>query len=281
MRRALLVIAVGGLAACGDIPQPFRHEGAPGALARPKMTRGVTVRPLDTETGGTALADAMVRALEDQEVPALVHAGPAFGHVIDGTVEDRGNALAVRWTLKAPDGHAAAAHLQTVSKAALVKPDPLQLKRLAAEAAAALSHPLSDPDALPATAEPLPPDSRISVKVIPLRGLPGDGDKALTVAMKRALDRSGLLVKDEDPDYMVEGKVTVASGLPGEDTVTVAWTIKRTKGGAVLGDIGQDGAVPRGRLSQSWGLMARDIAEGGAVGVVEVVDADTGGARRK
>jgi hypothetical protein len=80
---------------------------------------------------------------------------------------------------------------------------------------------------------------------------------------------------------MVEGKVTVAPGLPGEDTVTVAWVVKRADGGAELGNIGQSGGVPRGRLSQPWGTLARAIAEGGAAGVVQVVLADTGGNRRR
>jgi hypothetical protein len=119
------------------------------------------------------------------------------------------------------------------------------------------------------------------VTMAPLHGLPGDGDKTLTAALKRALERSGLVVKDEGAAYMVEGKVTVAPGLPGEDTVTVAWILKRVEDGTQLANIGQSGAVPRGRLAGPWGSLARDIAEGGAAGLMEVIRADTGMARRK
>lgn len=280
---AMLVMLVAGLAGCGDIPQPFRHEGPPGGLARPKLTRGVVVRAPETDANGQAMAESLVKALEEQEIPAQVHAGPAFGHVIEGVVHEDGPMLAVRWSLKAPDGTQAATHVEVLPKAVAVKADPVQLKRAAAETARALSLPLADPDARPETANgaAITADSRSTVQVRPLRGLPGDGDKSLTNALKRALERAGLKVVDASPEYFVEGAVSVAPGLPGEDTVTVVWTVKRTKDGSPLGNIDQGGAVPKGRLSGPWGLLARDIAEGGATGLVEVVRADISGAKRK
>lgn len=275
---AALVLAAMGLAACGDIPQPFRHDedGVP-RLARPKMTRGVTIHPPEDSAQGRALADSLVRALEDQDVPALVSDGPAFGHVIDGTLNDGGKTVSVRWVLKSPDGSQTATATHTIAKASLEQNNPAILKRSAATAAVALAAPLADPDAQP-TANPGPTavDNRPTVAVIALKGLPGDGDTALTAAIRRALGRGGLLVKDEGADYMVQGMVGVAAGRPGEDIVSVSWVVRRGDG-AELGRISQDGSIPRGRLAQSWGTLARDIAEGGAAGVVEVVLADTGG----
>lgn len=282
IRRAFaLVLLVAGTSACGDIPQPFRHEGTPDNLARPKMARGVTVRPPEGVDFSQAMAEALVRALEEQEVPALVQDGAAFGHVIESNAEDLGTAMAVRWTLKTPEGETAASNTQTIPKLVLTKADPKQMTRLAANAAAVLARPLADPDAVPQkSAAPVAADTRIPVAVAPLHGLPGDGDKSLTAALKRALERNGLVVKDEGAAYMVEGKVTVAAGLPNEDTVTLAWVLKRVEGGAQLANIGQSGAVPRGKLSGAWGTLARDMAEGGAAGLMEVIRADSGTNRR-
>ena len=58
MRKAAVlgsVLVAALAAACGDIPQPFRHddEGVP-RLARPKMTRGVTIRPPEPTPEGRA-----------------------------------------------------------------------------------------------------------------------------------------------------------------------------------------------------------------------------------
>ncbi|MBC7906228.1 MAG: hypothetical protein H7Y60_05710 [Rhodospirillaceae bacterium] len=283
IRRSLaLMLLVTCTAGCGDIPQPFRHEGQPDSLARPKLTRGVTVRPPEGMDNSQAVAQALVRALGEQEVPALVHEGPAFGHVIESSAEDLGSIVGVRWTLKTPEGETAASNFQSIPKTILTKADPKQMTRLAAGAAAVLARPLADPDAQAVKAAgPAAVDTRIPVMLVPLQGLPGDGDKSMTAALRRALERSGMVVKDDGAPYVIEGKVTVAPGLPGEDTVTVAWILKRVEGGVQLANIGQSGAVPRGRLAGPWGSLARDIAEGGAAGLMDVIRADTGAARRK
>lgn len=278
-----LTAAAAALAACGEIPQPFRHDDEVPRLARPKMMRAVTVRPPSPDAKGKALAEALARAFEDQEVPAVVGDGSAFGHVVEGSLSDDGQVIDVRWTLKAPDGTKAASAVQTVRRATLAQNNSVLMKRNASAAALTLAAPLADPDGLPIQApQPMAAaDTRPKVAVVPLRGLPGDGDKALTEAIRRALGRGGVLVKDDGADYMVEGRVTIAPGLPGEETVAVAWTVRRASDKAELGSVAQDGSVPRGRLSQSWGSLARDIAEGGAAGVIQVVLADRDSAKRK
>lgn len=286
-QRAILGAVLGAalVAACGDIPQPFRHDddGVP-RLARPKMTRGVTIRPPEPTPEGRALAEALVRALEEQEVPALVSDVHAFGYVVEGELADGPKGALVRWTLKAPDGTEAARADQPVVAPPPGRDAPVLMKRAALPAAALLARPLDDPDAMPAHAAPAATveDKRPTASILPLRGLPGDGDKALTEALKRALGRAGLRVKDDGGDYVVEGRVSVTPGRPGEDMVGVVWIVRDgSAGNPELGRINQDGAVPRGRLSQNWGSMARDIAEGGAAGVAQVVLADTGGTGKR
>lgn len=273
------------VAACGDIPQPFRHDddGVP-RLARPKMTRGVTIRPPDSTPEGRAQAEALVRALEEQEVPALVSDAHAFGYVIEGEMRDAAKGQIVRWTLKAPDGTEAANADQPVIAPPPGREGPVLMKRAAMPAATMLARPLDDPDAVPTRAAPqmAAEDKRPTASILPLHGLPGDGDKTLAEALKRALGRAGLRVTDDGGDYVVEGRISVTPGRPGEDLVGVAWIVRSgAAGNSELGRINQDGAVPRGRLSQSWGTMARDIAEGGAAGVAQVVLADTGGTGKR
>ena len=67
------------LAACGDMPQPFRHEGLNTAVA-PPGPRGVVVRPPDDSQNGTALAQAIVKRLADQDIPASIRSAAYCTH---------------------------------------------------------------------------------------------------------------------------------------------------------------------------------------------------------
>lgn len=283
LRPSLLtaLAAAALLAGCGDIPQPFRHDGQARPLARPKMTRGVAVRPPDNPAG-EMLAQALVRALEEQEVPALVQTGPAFGYQIEGRVDDLGPVLDAFWVLKTPEGGTAAQTRQSVPKRLLEPSEAKPLTRAAGPSAQLLAAPLVDPDSLPdpSRRQTAAAEIRPLVRLAPLRGLPGDGDKSLTEAMRRALERSGVAVAQSGGAYVLEGRVAVVPGLANEDTVTVTWVLKRAEGGGEIATVGQSGAVPRGRLSLPWGALARDIAEGGASGVIQAVRADGNSAAR-
>lgn len=273
-RAAWIAVLVSLVAGCGDIPQPFRHDGEPSLLARPKMTRGVAIRPPAEGDEGEMIAQSLVQAFEQQDIPALVQTGQAFGYQVEGQAEDRGSVLDVTWVLKGPDGTAAATSRQVVPKALLVAADAKSLKRTADASALALSLPLADPDAQPVAQPRSDADSRPQVRITPLRGLPGDGDRALFEAMRTALIRNHLKIADDGATYVIEGRVTVAPGSANEDMVTVAWVLKRSEDGKEVANIAQSGAVPKGRLNQSWGSLARDIAEGGASGIEQGIRAD-------
>lgn len=256
MRRlAFPVLMVAVLAGCGEVPQPFRHEGPGPNLTRPKMARGITIRPVaDTDPD---LADAVIKALELHEVPASKTAGPAFGHVLEAVPSPAG----LQWMLTPPGGEPAPVYAHAVPR------DPRAQRRAAEDTATALSHRLSDPDALPPPGKAAP--KRPSLKLVPVRGLPGDGDAALTTATRRALERSGFPLAD-DADYSIEARTGVTPLKQGEELLAITWVVK-ARDGKELASIGQEGAVPKGRLSSPWGGLARDIAEGSVAGIIQVV----------
>lgn len=270
-RRFGLLLLAASVTGCGEIPQPFRHAGPPPPLTRPKLARGLTVRPIDGLPDGTALAEALIKALEVHEVPAVVRAGPAFGHVVEAEAGERGGQRGLTWLLRAPGGDAAPIRFQPLPPTAWAGLGPAAVKREADATAQALAARLTDPDLSP-RGNATPAAVRPSVTVKPFKGLPGDGDAMLARATRQALDRAGMDVRDQGGDYGVEARLSVIPGLPGEETVVVSWTV-RDKAGAELATIDQEGVVPRGRLESPWGALARDIAEGGAAGVREVVKA--------
>lgn len=264
MRRIALLLPVLLLAACGDIPQPFRHEGANLAVA-PVAARGVVVRPLDPTPRSSQLADAIVRRLLAAEIPASTREVVAGAWVIRGAVETDDAAAALHWTLSRSGGEVLGGVEQKIPAGAWSRATPKTIERIAAEVVDKLMDSLHGGTA-PATEVAGP-----AIRLLPLTGLPGDGDTALAAAMRTMLKRGGLRVVEGDADFLLRGQVTVTPGRSGDEVLAVAWTVAR--GGEDLGTSAQQGAVPKGRLAGPWGSLASDIAAGGADGVSEIVRA--------
>jgi hypothetical protein len=252
------------LTGCGDIPQPFRHEG-PNLAVAPVAARGVVVRPLDQSSRGVQLAEAIVRHLLEAEIPASTREVVAGAWVISGAVESSATAASLRWTLSRPGSEPLGGLEQTIPAGAWARATPKTIELIAAEVAAKLLVTLQG-DAPVAAAEIAGP----TIRLLPLAGLPGDGAAALTSAMRTMLGRGGLRVVDGDADFQLRGQVTVTPGRAGEEVLAVAWTVTAPTG-EDIGSSAQDGAVPKGRLNGPWGSLAADIAAGGAEGVAEIV----------
>lgn len=267
--RLVLVLCL-AVAGCGQIPQPFRHGGAIPDIARPKMMRGLTVRPVEALPDGALLGDAVVRGLERHEIPAILSTGPAFGAVIEAQVARQDGQNGLEWVLRDADGTLRPIGFSPLPSAAWKSLDAAAARAHGDRIADQIIAGLSDPDAGPVKAAEPAAAATPTIRLAPFSGLPGDGDTALTAALSRALERAGLLPVASGGDYILEGRVTVVPGLPGEETVAVAWILKSGDGGE-LGVIDQEGVVPRGRLDSPWGALARDIAEGGAAGVAEAL----------
>lgn len=275
MRRAalgLLCLVPGlALAGCGQIPQPFRHDGTIADIARPTMFRGLTVRPVEALPEGGKLAEAVVKSLETHEIPAVVRAGSAVGLVIEGHPARMDGRNGLEWIMRAPDGATRSVAFAPLPIAGPL--DPIQARGHADAVAARVAAEIAGPGVAPAPAATAPAVAeRPKVRVTPFAGLPGDGDRALFAALTRALEQGGLAPVETGGDYVMDGKVTIVPGLPGEETVVMTWTL-RSAAGAEIAVIDQEGVVPRGRLDAPWGRLARDIAEGGAAGVADALAA--------
>lgn len=259
---ALIIIATLTLTACETIPRPFRHEGDGfGALARPKLERGIALHPAADLEHQDSLAQAVIKAFAEREIPVTLRQGPGFGRVID--VSRDGNGLI--WRLIGADGGEISRLATTAAST------DGAAKQVALTVVAGLSPLLDDPDSQPRRPAGMAAPNLPRVRVQALKGLPGDGDSALTLALIQALGRQRIDVTETAP-YTVVGVISVAQAGATEDNVTISWLVKQgDAGGTQLARIDQSGAVPRGRLNLTWGSLARDIAEGGASGVADVV----------
>ncbi len=256
------------LAACGDIPQPFRHEGTNLALA-PAAARGVEVRPLDESPRSAQLAAAIVRRLLEEEIPASTRAVVPGAWVLSARAEPAAGATVLTWTLARSGGEALGGLEQKVPAGPWARATPKTIDLIAAEVVDKLTGPLhgDGPKTAAGVVAPV-------IRLLPLTGLPGDGDTALATAMRTMLKRDGLTVVDgEAPaDFLLRGQVTLSPGRPGEEMLAVAWTVT-SRSGEDLGTSSQQGPVPKGRLAGPWGSLASDIAAGATDGIGQILRA--------
>lgn len=256
------------VAACGEMPQPFRHEGLNPSVA-PPGPRSVMVRAPDDGPSGAGLAGAIVKRLAEQDIPASTRSATAGSWVLAAEPEGRGATLALRWLLAPPDGEPPASFTQTLPAGVWEKAGAATLNRMADEVVAHFGPALHgvDPDA------PAAPPPRVPVvRIEPLAGLPGDGNTALAGAMRRILDRMGMRLVEDDAqaDFRVQGRISITADAGGQDLLAASWTVI-SPAGEELGTANQQGPVPKGRLNGVWGSLAGDIAAGGADGVAQIL----------
>ncbi|WP_203074399.1 hypothetical protein [Falsiroseomonas ponticola] len=279
-RRALLAaLAPLALAACGDLPQPFR--GRPGQVARQlrrppgyRVAIPPSAQTMLTDADSAAFARAMADALVAQEVPAVAgDALPLDWQLIVG-VERDGALVTPRFALTNGDGVALGMLVGRPVPAREWADGNAQLfGRVAAEAAPRLADLLSRIEAQARTGDERAAGSGAPVmRLLPVRGAPGDGNRSLTAKMKDSLAALGFQVQDqaEGADFAVSGEVTMTPVGRGLQRVEIVWTVSR-RDGQDLGRVAQLNEVPAGTLNGLWGDVAFVVAEEAAGGVRDVV----------
>jgi hypothetical protein len=153
------------------------------------------------------------------------------------------------------------------------------LRRVAAEAAPGLAELLGRIDAARRTGEARIAASGAPVlRLLPVRGAPGDGNRSLTARMREQLTQAGFTVQEaaEGAAFALQGQVDVVPGAArGQQRVEIVWTVTR-RDGYDLGRVVQLNEVPTGSLAGLWGDVALVVAEEAAPGVRQVV-ANAGG----
>lgn len=111
----------------------------------------------------------------------------------------------------------------------------------------------------------------VSVVIVPVTGASGDGNIALTRAMKTALANNGVIVAPRNPQaaYRMEGKVQKV-GEPDEkgQPVKLIWSLTAPDG-RFAGGIEQDNTIDMATWNGKWGTMANEAADAAAQSLVE------------
>jgi hypothetical protein len=276
----LLLFLLAPLAACGDLPQPFR--GRPGQqaaqLAQPPAVRIAVPRPTQAllpDDGAEALAEALADALLAAEIPAAATDPLPLDWRLAVQARREGQDIVPRFALTdADDTPLGTVTGQPVPLRAWAEGQAEALRAAAREAAPGLARIVARVEAARKASDPAalaggPPRLRF----IPVRGAPGDGNTALTARMRAFLTNRGFLVQEEGEGaaYAVEGVVAVVQGAtPAVQRVEVQWIVSR-RDGFELGRVLQLNEVPRGSLDGLWGDVAYVVADEASGGVRDVI----------
>jgi len=281
MRRLLAGLALLALAACGDLPQPFRGNpgGMAGRLAAPPPYR-LAVPPPEAAllSGGEseAFARAIAQALLRREVPAAAESPLPLDWRLVVEMRLDGDRVLPRYALFDPDGapqgvaegsairardwaNPSAGLLDDVANDASRRAADLLLRAEAARKS-------SSPAALAASGPP-------RLYLLPVRGAPGDGNESLTARMRDSLGDYGILAQDvaDGAGFAADGRVNVVPTRPRMQRVEILWIISR-RDGQELGRVLQMNEIPAGLLDRHWGDIAFAAAAEAAGGVQRVIE---------
>jgi hypothetical protein len=282
-RRRLLrlapLLAPWALAACTGLPQPFR--GRPGELARRlRQPPGYRVAVpassmlLLTDEDSASLSRAFAQALVASEIPAVAGPGLPLDWQLVAVAERQADQVVPRYALRDADGQALGMLVgQPVPAREWVEGGAPLHARLAAETAPRLATLVGRVDAQRRTGDERAVSGGPPVlRLLPVRGAPGDGNRSLTARMRENLAGLGFQVQEEaqGAQFAVQGEVTVVAAGPGQQRVEIVWIVSR-RDGQDLGRVLQLNEVPTGTLRGLWGDVAFVVAQEASGGVRDVV----------
>ena len=275
---ALLVLAV---SACGNLPRPF--QAMPGDPANPliKPRESLVIRVAAVNGPPLHLARLRARAVA-QELGALGSAAAArddatSAYVLNGRAginldsPDEPFFALIEWSLSDTAGDVIALHTQGVEGAReqWEYGDPGLVGAVGKAAAAVIATLVVDDEILEPTDLPRP-----AVLFKSVRGAPGDGDAALTRAIRQAIKARGLRLTADaaKAGYAVAGTVTVGAPSGTRQSVRIVWLVSRIDGRDV-GRITQNNLVPAHSLDGAGGRVAAIIAAAAAADIANTLAA--------
>lgn len=283
LRFLLLCLPLCALAACGDLPEPFLGNpgGAAMVLRHPPAPRLSVLPPgqaLLSDQAAHSFADAMAAALQGQGVPAYEQKPAPSDWRLAITASLRGDAVVPHYQLLDGKGTShGAVEGPPVPEAAWLASAPTTLATVALAGAPKIADLLNSIETGFMKADPNSLYNRAArVDVPTVIGAPGDGDAALTRAMRIQLAGLGPKVQDnaKGADFIVQGQVRMVPIAGGQQRVEIQWIVSAPGTGPDKGERGrvvQLNDVAAGSLDHAWGGTADAVAVEASKGVNQVI----------
>jgi hypothetical protein len=110
------------------------------------------------------------------------------------------------------------------------------------------------------------------VLVQAVSGAPGDGQRSLTVALKKRLYAGGVKLANGPAVnvYTVKGSVSLTDASGGKQSIRIDWQVLDPSG-KKLGTVSQQNTIPKGSLNGPWGAIADAAAGAAADGIIKLI----------
>jgi len=245
--RVLAFLSLLLLAACGNLPRPFQHEGDDAPLSSPRSMQPISVADIP---GYPNLAKQMVDALEREDIAATLNPGGDNFLTLTGRKE---GANQMHWAVTNAKGGQVGEFTEALGS------------DLAMRTASTIGHLLRGDDLGGAD---LAARTKVAVdKVTVIGSLDAD---LLKRALIQALERQGMAVVQDGAVMRVSGTLRITQGLAGHDLVEVTWVVNDDKG-VEVGKVNQGSPIMRDELLSKAMDTTHQIAEGGAEGIKQLV----------
>ena len=280
----LVLLAAGLLLAACAAPRPSGPaDPLPTFDAAVKVPGiyGVRVEPVDGRRlslpMSRLLARAVAESLDGADVPATTERAAQNRYVLTGRAEANKTDPNVRfivlihWLLSDTAGREIGAYSQGVEGAwwQWENGDPRLLRQIGLQVTKPIARMLKVEEARLAPPKP----AAIGLLLAPVTGAPGDGNAALTVAIRDVLQARDVTVTGDMRDAVarLSGAVTRTPLGGGQETIRIVWTVS-TLTGEEMGRAVQENVVPAGSLDGAWGRVAGIVAAAAATGIGRVFD---------
>jgi hypothetical protein len=302
---ALAAVALASLSGCGGGPGGPSSGGGffSGATSWFGGSKTIAIAPIIGTTPQVAdeLSGALVAAGKDRGLTFVPDGGKANytlrGYLV-ATTEGRGSKVTYIWDVNDAQGsrvtrvtgeeviasRSGSDPWSGVDSAAIRSIAGKTTSQLAASvprsrgsAPAVAATPETAPAARPQAAAPASTASVASPKangvlVQPVAGAPGDGQRSLTVALKKKLYAGGVKLANGPAVnvYTVKGSVKLADASGGKQSIRIDWQVLDPNG-RKLGTVSQQNTIPKGSLNGPWGAIADAAASAAADGILKLL----------
>lgn len=270
------------LAACGELPQPFRSDADIDLpLPATPSTLGIGVIPVygvsDAQSGD--LSAHIAETLRLRDIPAeSVDGVGRLGFSLETTLADIETVedfvrLTYQWRLlgrTSRDIRQSGTEILVVDQNQWQDGSPNGFAFFATAVGEHVANLVSPPILTPAPARS--PWEGITVRIEPPLDAPGDGAMALAQGLASRFSRAGFEPPSGPADFTVSATVTVTAYDSVQDDIAIVWQVADGTG-ADLGAVRLDNRIPSGELDGPWGLVAEAIIDASLPGILEIIAA--------